>query len=216
VQGDEYLYQHLRSDLISVLSGNDDYQHAKNIVLHELSETLPCEADPVYDIDWTYGIEPVCRKIEAELMRLAVARRIDPFDPGADFMFATADRSIAEVNEVMTKAHREFAEKHGLTMAGMVEKRESQPADGNSQLLRRDRQREQRRKGRTPVALSYDVAQQVWWDLADDLLPQKPTQQDLCDRLTSLGLPMSPRTLRVRIGAWRRHGLIWEPPRPKN
>lgn len=76
------------------------------------------------------------------------------------------------------------------------------------------RQRPPRRSGRTPIRLPYDTAQQVWWELADDSAPRKPNQHDFCDRLTSLGYPMSPRTLRDRIGAWRQEGRTWEPPRP--
>ncbi len=111
VQGDEYLYQHLRTTLISHLSDNKDLARAKTIAVTELPATLPYEPDPMYDMDWTYQIEPACRKLEAELIRVAVAKGVNPYDDGADIFFDTADKSIAAVKDIMTEAHRKFATK---------------------------------------------------------------------------------------------------------
>ncbi|MDP9359292.1 MAG: hypothetical protein M3R02_29205 [Chloroflexota bacterium] len=217
VQGDEYLYQHLRTTLISHLSDNAEYAQAKNIVLTEFPATLPYDPDPMYDVDWTYEIEPACRKLEAELMRVAVARGVHPYDPGVDVLFQAHDKSIAAVKEIMGNANRKVAIEHGLPVPGQPDQGAGGAASARPSPSTEERQRSpRRRQGRTPVRLAYEVAQRVWWELADDVAPGKPNQQEFCDRLTAIGYPMSPRTLRDRIGGWRRDGLAWEPPRPTN
>ncbi len=214
VQGDEYLYQHLRTTLISQLSDDKDLARAKNIVLAELPATLPYEPDPMYDIDWTYQIEPACRKLEAELVRVAVAKGVNPYDDGADIFFDTADKSIAAVKDIMTEAHRKFATKHNLSAPDERSRPRADAAPVHRTPPSEEGLRPRRRQGRAPVPLAYEVAQRVWWELADDVAPSKPNQSEFCDRLTALGYPMSPRTLRDRIAVWRRDRLVWEPPRP--
>jgi hypothetical protein len=208
IQGDEYLYQHLRTTLISQLSDDEDLVRAKTIAVTELPATLPYEPGSMYDMDWTYQIEPTCRKLEAEVMRVAVAKGVNPYDDGADIFFDTVVKSIACVKEIMADAHRQFAAKHGLPAPG--ERSRPWPDSAPALGVPLSEERPRRRQGRTPVRLAYEVAQRVWWELADDVAPGKPNQQEFCDRLTALGYPMSPRTLRDRIAVWRRDGLVWD------
>ncbi|MDP9358439.1 MAG: hypothetical protein M3R02_24755 [Chloroflexota bacterium] len=175
VQGDEYLYQHLRTTLISHLSDNKDLVRAKTIAVTELPATRPYEPDPMYDMDWTYQIEPACRKLEAELMHVAVAKGVNPYDGGSDIFYDTLVKSIACVKDIMADAHRKFVAKHGLAAPG----ERSRPWPDSAQALgvplsvERPRPRPRRRRGRTPVRLAYEVAQRVWWELADDVAPTR-------------------------------------------
>ncbi|MDP9367224.1 MAG: hypothetical protein M3Q03_02930 [Chloroflexota bacterium] len=214
MQGDEYLYQQMRTSLVALLSDDEQLEPAKNIVLTDLPATLPYDPDPTYDMDWTYQIEPACRKLEAELMRVAVARGVHPYDPGVDVLFQTHDKGIAYVKEIMGTANVKVATECGLPVPGQADPGGGEGAPARPNQSTEERQPPPRRGGRRPVSLTYDVAQRVWWELADDVAPGKPNQQEFCDRLTALGYPMSPRTLRDRIAAWRRDGLTWEPPRP--
>ncbi len=214
VQGDEYLYQGLRTNLLTLLDQSAEFAEARNIVLAELSPTLPHDPEPMYDMDWQYGIEPACRKLNAELMRLAITRRVSPFEPGPDLFFDPWDKAIAVAREIIAKAERKFAAEHGLPIPGMANSANGKATTDVNPPTAGDQRRAPRRQGRIPVCLPYKTAQRVWWELTDDSAPGKPTQQDFCDRLTALGFPMSPRTLRDRIGAWRQGGLVWEPPRP--
>lgn len=68
--------------------------------------------------------------------------------------------------------------------------------------------------GRPAASVDYDTAVQAWWDLADDMAPRRPTQQDVCDRLAEIGVHIAVRTLRQRVFNWRREGHRWPGPRP--
>lgn len=214
VQGDEYMYQSLRANLLTLLADSAEFAEARNIVLADLPPTLPHDPEPMYDMEWQYGIEPACRKLEAELMRLAIARGVSPFESGPDLFFEPWDKSIEVAREIMATAERKFAAEHGLPIPGVADSENGDVTSAVTAPTAGDPRRAPRRQGRIPVPLSYRTAQRVWWELTDDSAPRKPTQQELCDRLAALGFPMSPRTLRDRIAAWRQDGLTWEPPRP--
>jgi hypothetical protein len=64
------------------------------------------------------------------------------------------------------------------------------------------------------VDVTYTFANQLWWDLVDDLAPRRPTFEDLCDRLTERGVPIRPRTFSEKRRIWRQNGLKFPGPRP--
>lgn len=73
-----------------------------------------------------------------------------------------------------------------------------------------------RRPGRPKIDVHPDLIRATYWDMRDDAAgtpdDHDPTQEDVCDRLTSLGHRISPKTLRKRL---LDAGLIqWPPPRP--
>ncbi len=68
--------------------------------------------------------------------------------------------------------------------------------------------------GRPATRVDYEIAVQAWWDLADDMVPRRPTQQDVCDRLAEMGIHIAVRTFRQKVFNWRREGHRWPGPRP--
>ncbi|MDQ3696084.1 MAG: hypothetical protein M3464_21065 [Chloroflexota bacterium] len=73
-----------------------------------------------------------------------------------------------------------------------------------------------RRPGRPKVVVPSDLIRATYWEMRDDAAgtpdDHDPTQEDVCDRLTSLGHRISPKTLRKGL---RSDGFTrWPPPRP--
>ena len=207
VPNDEELYQRLRSGLIAQLDGDSRHDRARQAAIDALPDELPTSDDLVaFDAELYSFYEGGFQRLEAELIRLALAEGLDPDIRNAEMFFVTHDDYLNQLEPKAAKAIDERARALGL-----------QPKDGPRTTSARNPSAS---RGRRPTQLLYEVAQRVWCEMRDDYEdegePRRPSQRDLCARLSDMGIPIADRTLRMRIRSWQQEQLAWPPPRPES
>jgi hypothetical protein len=207
IEGDEYLYQSLLVPLFKNLQDDSGFETALGIAQRLLPESLPTDDA---DLEWEYGLKAGISELQGVLIRLCVQEHINPYEPGADLFFVAQDEAINLLGEKSRKANKDFYRRNLSLQTQQPGLSRANPKPGEATQVRS--------LGRRPVALDYESTRRIWWELVDSFEEtgetRKPNQSDLCERLTSEGISVAPRTLRERIRTWRSSGSRWPPPRP--
>jgi hypothetical protein len=222
--GDELLYQKLRKSLFAQLD-HAASSKVRKLAREALPEMLPTSDELIYWDSEIYSLyESEFQRLEAALIQLALSVDIEPDTRGVAALFVTHDDYLNKLEQVATHEYDRALQRSGfrpkLTASERSGASTTQPQPQQQEILTGDHSSSERtnrrpRIGRKSVPLSYETAQRVWWEMMDEYEPERPSQADFCDRLSGLGIPLSARTLRVRISEWRGQNHFWPPPRPE-
>ncbi len=202
---DEEIYQRLRAGVLAQLNDRVEYERARKLARDVVPEELPTSEDLVTMDSEIYGAyESGFQRLDAELIRLALAAGIDPDTRNAEAYFVTFDDGLNRLEPEAAAQYQRWARRLGLT-------KDESPTEPAAPA-------KSRRGGRRPIPFEYETAQRQWWEMVDEYgereEPRQPSQRDFCDWLAPKGVPIGERSLRTHIGRWRAQGLPWPPPRP--
>lgn len=116
-EGDEFVYQSLYRPILGNLSLEADYADALGIAKRVLPTSLDELAKEAGPNLWEDRLQPGLSELDAELSRLCVRERVNPYDPGPDALLKGQDEYIATLTERSAQLVEETANKSGQTMA---------------------------------------------------------------------------------------------------
>lgn len=195
--GDEHLFEGLRQALLRHLTDRPELLEWGRIYI---PDALP---DAGEIDDWGWAVAADTAAAEDKIKRLAVPRQRYSEEPGPTTRFLAVDSAIRAIENHARLANKQY---------WVALRASTAPGDRSAGL---PHTRRVSRRGRPAVKIPPERFSEIFWQMRDELHDEgetrDPTQDEVCERLTALGLRVGAATMRRILRDAGVQG--WPPPR---